>query len=119
MILYIFEIVIVVVLFFILGIITLIMIGNLMNMIPKKRTPVDVADEIDYLVETAEGRNDEDYSDAIDMAFNRKIRDPKLESIRQECLHLRRMYPPEHPLGFCGRDGLVRLKELSKELREM
>ena len=108
----------------IVGLVVLVLvialIGGLLTFVPIKRTLRAFADEIDQIVELAEGRDPTvECADEVDIAFNQRIRNSKLESIRQDCLRLPKEYPPDHNFAFCGPEGIPKLKEYSRQLREM
>lgn len=95
-------------------------IGGLTTLIPLPISNKKLANEIVYIIDLCEGRHPEEtYSDSADIAFNQRIWNNELERIRQACLEVGRLHPSTNQLFYCDSEGVSKLKELLRELRDM
>jgi hypothetical protein len=77
-----------------------------------KHTTEYVIEEIEKFLNGTGGAYDWDDFTSI------PIRDPHLNSIRIECAELRESYPPTSDDGYCGHEGLDRLREILDGLKK-
>lgn len=102
----------------ILLILVLSFIGGLITFLPLPISKKKLADEIEYLIDLTEGRHPEEtYADRIDNAFIQRIWNRDLERIRQLCLRIADLHPPEREFEYCDEEGILELKKILKELR--
>jgi hypothetical protein len=104
---------------FILLMLLLSFLSGLITSIPLPVTKLRFANQIQYIIDLSEGLHPEvEYSDSADLAFNQKILNPKLEKIRQDCLEIGRLHRSDNQLHYCDSIGVLKLKELLRELSE-
>ena len=95
-------------------------ISGLITFIPLPISTKKLANEIEYIIDLSEGRHpNETYSDSSDLAFNQRIWNNELEKIRQACLEVGRLYPSDNQVFYCDSDGVIKLKELLRELKDI
>jgi len=106
-----------------IGLVLLILVlsftGGLITFFPLPISKKKLADEIEYIIDLTEGRHPEvTYSDAVDIAFNQRIWNHELERIRKACLSIGQLHPPTRELEYCDSEGILKLKEYLRELRD-